>query len=148
MPLLNYTTTVDAGKTLAEIQKCLVGHGAREVVFGYDAKRNPVSVSFSVPTAFGERAFRLPADLGAVLATLREQQRRGKVPPRYVTEAQAARIGWRILKDWIESQMAIVESGMVGLDEVMLPYMLSGKGRTVYEVLKEQHLALSPPPPA
>ena len=39
---------------------------------------------------------------------------------------QAIRTSWRTLKDWVEAQMALLETGMVTMDEIFLPYMLSG----------------------
>ena len=47
---------------------------------------------------------------------------------------QAIRTSWRILKDWVETQMALLETGMVTMDEIFLPYMLSG-GQTFYQAL-------------
>ena len=41
---------------------------------------------------------------------------------------QARRVAWRILKDWIEAQIALLESGMVEMEEIFLPYMLAGAG--------------------
>lgn len=142
MALLNYTTTVDAAKTLGEIQRCLVNHGARGVMFGYDAHKNPDSIAFAITTRFGERTFRLPANIPGMLAVLERQSRAGKVPRRRATPEQACRVAWRTIKVWIEAQMAFIESGMVTLDEVMLPYMLGESGRTMYEIVKDKHLAL------
>jgi hypothetical protein len=34
--LLNYTTTIDVHKTLGEIQKTLVSHGARKLMYDFD----------------------------------------------------------------------------------------------------------------
>ena len=47
---------------------------------------------------------------------------------------QAIRTSWRILKDWVETQMALLENGMVTMDEIFLPYMLAG-GQTFYQAL-------------
>lgn len=145
MALLNYTTGIDPSKTVGEIQACLARHGARGVMTGYGADGVPDSVSFVVPTEFGDRSFQLPARVGAVLATLEKQHRRGKVPRRCATRAQAARVAWRILKDWVEAQMAVVESGMVTVDEVMFAYMIDGRGHTAYEIFRDQQLALPAP---
>ena len=60
MALLNYTTTVNVARTLAEVERCLAEHGASRVVKDY-AGGEPVAVAFVVPTEFGDRAFRLPA---------------------------------------------------------------------------------------
>lgn len=145
MPLLNYTTRVSPEKTLAEIQRRLAAHGARGVMVAYGPDRVAEGVAFVVPTAFGDRSFRLPARAEAVERTLKDQHRRGKVPRRYVTREQAARVAWRIVKDWLEAQLAIVESGMVTLDEVMLPYMLNGRDQTCYQALVEARLQLPGP---
>lgn len=145
MPLLNYTTSIDSLKTISEIQRCLVEHGARQISLGYGPGKQPDAIEFLMPTVFGDRPFRLPCRLAAVEQTLRDQCRAGKIARRFTTPEQAARVGWRIVKDWIEAQMAIIESGMVSLDEVFLPYMIGSHDRTVYQVMREQHLALSPP---
>jgi hypothetical protein len=145
MALLNYTTTIDPAKTLAEIERRLVAHGARGVVKLYDDRGRPESLVFAVPTAFGDCSFRLPANVEAVEATLRLQCRKGKVPPRLANREQADRVAWRILKDWVEAQMAIIESGMVTIDEVFLPYLLGRDDRTMYQVMRENRLALPAP---
>jgi hypothetical protein len=99
----------------------------------------PSGVTFEVATKFGLRAFRLPANIAGVEAVLREQ--RG-VPRRLATREQAARVAWRILLDWIEAQLAIVEAGMATVDEVMLPYMADGQGGTLYQFMVARQLAL------
>ena len=144
MPLLNYTMTVAVDKTLGEIQDVLRRSGARSVLVDYDERGVPTSVAFKVVTSIGEEAYRLPANLDGVFRTLTAQNARGAVPRRFVTREQAARVGWRILKVWIEAQMAIISSGMVSLDEVFLPYMLGPSGQTVHQLYADRRLALPP----
>lgn len=55
---------------------------------------------------------------------------------------QSERVAWRIIKDWVETQMAILESEMVQMDEIFLPYMLNSKGQTVFEAYQSQQLWL------
>ena len=53
---------------------------------------------------------------------------------------------WRILNDRVEDQMALLETGMVTMNEIFLPYMLSG-GQTLYQALVAGEVkALNPPP--
>ena len=47
------------------------------------------------------------------------------------------RTAWRITKDWVEAQMAIVETKMVTLPQVFLPYAVTQNGQTVYEKILE-----------
>lgn len=55
---------------------------------------------------------------------------------------QAERVAWRILKDWVAAQMAILESEMVQMDEVFLPYMVNDSGQTLFQCYKNKQLAI------
>ena len=55
---------------------------------------------------------------------------------------QAERVAWRIVKDWVEAQMAILESEMVQMDEIFLPYMIGSTGKTLFEAYKSNQLAI------
>jgi hypothetical protein len=76
---------------------------------------------------------------------LRRQCSNGQVPRRYVDMAQARRVAWRITKDWLDAQLALIETEMVPLEQVMLPYMTTDSGQTVFEVLKDTQLKLPAP---
>lgn len=75
----------------------------------------------------------------AKVARLRDPTRRiGIKIPHY-----AQKVGWRILKDWVAAQMAIVEAGAAELAEVFLPYAMQRDGKTMYQAFEEQqHKAL------
>ncbi len=115
MALLNYTTQISADKTVAEIQAILARSGAMAIMTEYDANTVLVGISFKIATPFGPTAYSLPCDISAVSRILDKQARAGKVPRRLVTTEQAARVGWRIIKDWIEAQLALVQTQMVTL---------------------------------
>ena len=134
MPILNYTTKVDVYKTLGEIQADLVKHVARKIMTEYDEAGSPKTVCFEIMTGYGLREIQLPARAEAVKKVLEKQ----KVKCDY---QQACRVAWRIVKDWVESQMAILEAEMVSMDEILLPYMVDRSGRTVFEnYIKHQSL--------
>lgn len=136
MPILNYTTKVDLFSTLGEIQRTLVAHGARKIVQDYDDGGRVITVSFLIDTPSGQRAVRLPANVDAVFAVLQQQ----KVKCDY---AQVERVAWRIVKDWLQAQMAILEAEMVAMDEIFLPYMLDGDGKhTFFEAYRNNTLML------
>lgn len=144
-PILNYSTTISVEKTHSEICRILAKHGAKSVLSEFDRSGEPVAVSFLVDTPFGERGFRLPANTDAVLQVLTRQWERGQVQPRFVTPEHAARVGWRIVKDWLEAQMAIIDTQMVSFTQVMLPYMVvNNHGQTVYEAFESKNLMLPP----
>ena len=136
MPLLNFTTEVPASRTISQISEKLAKAGARQILTDYHEGR-PVGVAFSMETAIGVRQYRLPVDPTAVEKVLRRQ----KVAPRYQTTEHAERVAWRIMKDWVEAQLAIIETQMVTADEVFLPYMLM-EGLTVYQHYLQRQLAI------
>jgi len=110
--------------------------GARQVMIEYDASSLPVGVAFAVETPQGTRTFLLPVAARQVEAVLKRQ----RVAPRYRTPEQAHRVAWRIVKDWLEAQLAIIQTEMVTLPQVMLPYLRTGDGRTMYELYVDSAL--------
>lgn len=138
MPLLNYTTTVAVSRTVGQVQGLLVEAGARKVITDYDDVGTVTGISFAVETVAGPRGFTLPVHWERVEAVLRRE----KLPARYSTPEHAERVAWRIVKDWLEAQLAIIRTEMVTLDQVMLPYMRSGDGRSYYELYRDDQLAL------
>lgn len=138
MPLLNYTTKISADKTVGEIQKMLAKAGARAVLSEYDNKGEVSAVSFKMLVGNSEVGFRLPAAPDKVLGALKAQ--RG-VEPRYKTTEHTNRVAWRIIKDWVEAQLAIIETQMVKAEQVFLPYAITRNGETLYEsVVKNKFL--------
>jgi hypothetical protein len=139
MPLLNYTTTIDVHKTLGEIQKMLVSHGAKKIMTDYDDNGHIQSLCFSLITTDGEKVIKLPANVPAILQVLKNQKQVGKIKchPDY---EQAERVAWRIVKDWLEAQLAIIEAQMVQIEEIFLPYMLNNQGQTFFQAYQLKQL--------
>lgn len=135
MPLLNYTTKVDVYTTLGAIQGQLVKHGAKKIMQDYDDNGHITALSFMVDTPSGPRGIRLPANVEAVHTVLLRQKVKCDLE-------QAERVAWRIIKDWVEAQMAILESEMVQMDEIFLPYMLGKEGQTVFQSYRAGQMML------
>ena len=136
MAIKNYTTTVDVYKSLGEIQGALASHGARKIMVDYDGAGQPMGVTFGIDTPDGPRDFFLPVNVNGVKAVFARQKI--KAQPQ-----QAERTAWRNVRDWVLAQMAIIEAGQVQLDEVFLPYLTDGKGRTLYQLYQQNgYLAL------
>jgi hypothetical protein len=135
MAIKNYTTTVEVNKSLGEIQGALAGHGARKIMVDYDGAGQPVGITFGIETPDGPRGFLLPANVAGVKAVFARQKVRAPV-------GQAERTAWRNVRDWIMAQMAIVEAGQVEIQEVFFPYLIDGRGRTVYQLYQGGQLAI------
>lgn len=134
MPIANYTTSVKAEKTIGEIQGMLGQAGAAQVLFEYDG---PIvsAISFRLLHRDVMVSFRLPANIDAIYVVL---QRDDGIPRRFKTTEQAARVAWRIIKDWLRAQLAIVEAEQAEMIEVFLPYAQNpNTGATLYEQLED-----------
>ena len=130
MPIKNYTTQISADKTIMEIERSLVNHGAQMVLKEYDPQGVVSHVSFKIPVNGELVPFRLPCNTDGILRCLETSP---KVPRRLRTREQAARVGWRVVKDWIQAQLAIVDAEMAAMEETFLPYAQLSDGRTLYE---------------
>lgn len=139
--ILNYTTKIDPDKTAAEIAKELSSHGASAVMTEYDKQDGFVTaLSFKIKINEQEMAFRLPTDWHPVYEILIAGK---KVPwdskrkQHFESEwkQQAIRTAWRIVKDWVEAQMALVETQMVTTAQVFLPYAVMRDGKTLAETV-------------
>jgi hypothetical protein len=135
MPLLNYSTSIEASKTVSEIHKILATHGARSILTNYTADGIIESLSFMITTPDGDRGVKLPINPDAIL---RVMNKTNKVPRTFRNRPQAIRIAWRIVKDWVEAQMAILETEMVQMEQVFLPYIEAGNGKTVFQLYQER----------
>lgn len=133
MPLLNYTTTIAADKSISEIQKILVKAGASKIMTDWDATGNIISISFQLLMNDQPLAFTLPTNWKPVQQVLIEQRRKTGNSKIKASDDQARRVAWRITKDWVEAQMAIIETRMVTPAQVFLPYAVTNGGQLMYE---------------
>nr|WP_299488636.1 hypothetical protein [uncultured Allomuricauda sp.] len=138
MAILNYTTSIACEKTIMEIQKCLVGHGATKIVTDYTGEV-PTAVTFCLVLNGNLSAFALPANYSGVLKAMKGDK---KVPRRLLTDEQALKVSWRIIKNWVEAQMAIVEAELADVAEVFLPYAITKNGTTLYKEIQSNGIPL------
>lgn len=140
MPILNYTTSITVEKTVGEIQAKLARAGAQAVLTEYDSERVLMAVSFRMLCQTVMVSFRLPAQIDRIYVLLQNDP---KVSRQLRTREQAARVAWRIIKDWIEAQFAIVEAEQAKMVEVFLPYAQNpATGQTLYDQLAGSNFAL------
>ena len=138
MGILNYTTSIKAEKTIMEVQQVLVKHGATKIVTDYNGLI-PISVTFCINYKGNNVGFSLPAKYQGVLNSMKQDK---KIPRRLITDEQAIRVSWRIIKDWVEAQMALVEAELAEMAEVFLPYAITKEGNTLYNQLDIKQLMI------
>jgi len=128
MPILNYTTGIEAWKTVNEIQQIMSKHKVTHFSIKNEGSF-PVALSFTIDYIGTPMNFLLPCNHAGVLRCLKADR---KVPNSSKNEEQALRTSWRIIKDWVESQLAIVEAELAPIQEVFMPYLvINATGETL-----------------
>jgi hypothetical protein len=142
MALLNYSTYKKPEETLAEIQEILSRWGVSAIMTEYEG-RQVSSISFKMIVSGQPMAFKLPCNWRSVHQVLMNhnanRKHKGTGYARRIerkiddSEDQAISVAWRIIKDWIQAQMALVEVNMATVPQVFLPYAITADGRTLAE---------------
>lgn len=136
MPIKNYTTEVSEEKTVSEIMALLAVKGARSIRIDYDEQNRPTAVGFVIflKVASGDDfgvpvPFKLPCNFDGVFRAMcgefKDQRARWKFERNPESRKQARRTAWRIVKNWVEAQMAMVEADCAALAQVFMPYATS-----------------------
>lgn len=141
MAILNYTTTVDSFKTVSEIEHILMKHKAKSIMKNYDGE-SITGLSFLIDTGMQQIPVRLPVKVDECLKVLKKEKRENPRKQIKDTKEQAERVAWRILKDWVEAQMALLDIEMVRFEEIFLPYIETRDGQTIFERLEERQFLL------
>ena len=134
MKLVNYTTKIEPTQTIAEIQNMLSDYGVSAMMTEYDGKQVS-AVSFKMNVEGKEFPFRMPCNWRGVYEVLKKPEYH-RIPVAQ-KEAQAPKVAWRILHEWIRSQLSLVEVNMVTIPQVFLPYTIMRDGRTLAEKVAE-----------
>lgn len=138
MPIAGYSTTVNASKTAAEVSAMLAKRGASRIMTEYGDGGRAIGLSFEIRAEYGTRGFELPIRAEGVLATLK----RDRAEKRYLTIEQAEKVAWRLVRDWLRAQLALIDAGSVSLDEVFFPWMIAGERGTMHEIYVSQQKAI------
>lgn len=137
--ILNLYTEIDASRTIGQIQKILARAGAQAVLIEFDDEGIETAVSFRMIHMGAMVSFRLPANIDNMYVIV---QRCGD-RPKFRTREHASRVAWRIIKDWIEAQCAIVAAEQAEMVEVFLPYaQVPETGETLYNHLGKTQFKL------
>lgn len=124
-------------KSIAEITGILSNFGARTIVTDYDEQGFVSGVAFVIMVEGRPLSIRLPCNVDGVYKTLVNAK---GVPSSKRTKEQARRVAWRILKDWLEAQLALFQVGQAEIAQVLMPYAVDAEGRTAYQMFKESHI--------
>lgn len=152
--LKNYTSSVPVSETIRRIEAVLIRCGVTGIMKEYVGTSGKISaITFRVKTEGVDVAIRLPANEEQAINALwlnyadgdklsGDGQRLAWSPYKKKKRAdfveQGERTAWKIIQDWIEVQMSMVQMKQADILQVFLPYQWNGR-QTYYEALKESN---------
>lgn len=149
--LKNYTSDVPVSQTIYRIEQTLIKCGVRGITKEYGPQGEVSAVRFHIPIMGREATIRLPADKDKAQDALWENYSDGelfapdgkslawqskKKKNRASFKDQAERTAWKIIQDWIEVQMSMVQMNQAEPEEVFMPYVWDGRS-TFYHRVKD-----------
>lgn len=150
--LKNYTSNVPVSQTIYRIEQVLIKCGVSGIMKEYGSKSGEVvAITFQIKLEnTNPWTIRLPANvqkawdalwlnyadgdkLSADGMALAWSPYKKKVKSDF--RDQAERTAWKIIQDWIEVQMSMIQMQQADFREVFLPYVWDGK-RTFFQSLQ------------
>lgn len=142
--LKNYTTSIPASRSIAEIQEILVKFGAQNIMLDINDNR-VTDIKFLYKLGTVLLPFKLPINVENTVDFLwnqysRKSSRGRKSRKDFYDEAE--RISWRIGRDWIHSQVSLLAIDAVELIDVFAGYLMTNTetGETLADKIKSGSL--------
>lgn len=139
----NYTSEVPVERTINRIEQILMNIGAANILKDYENGKL-VSIKFAViePTTNKKIVIIIPANVAAVQRVFESEVIRRPTKQRLQRiEDQAARTAWKLMQEWLEIQLSLIEMNQVEILQVFLPYIFDGR-QSFYAALKSNGFKL------
>lgn len=137
--------TSNTTNTFDKIQRILAEHNSRKVMFDYGNNGQVSAITFSIIIGEKECGFKLPAMVENVERIMYKPRSKYQTT-RTLTQAQkeqAYRTAWANIRDWIDAQMAMVDTQQVKVEQVFLPYLVVNKeGQTLFQKMEDNKFLL------
>lgn len=150
MFLKNYTSEVPVSVTIDRIMKLLIKVGVSSISTDYGAAGEIIALTFVAPLADKKVPIRLPVDEQAAIQALwldyadpdaltgdgqaiGWSSRKRKTRKDFVE--QGKRTAWRLMQDWLEVQVSMIQLRQADVLQVFLPYAWDGK-QSFYAAIK------------
>lgn len=163
MFLKNYTSNVPVSQTIARIEKVLIQCGVARIAKDYGIGGDVVAIQFVIQPGDGapEMLVRLPADKEKAQQALwldyvdgdnlnqkgdgfacSWSQRKKKSKKDFAEQGE--RTAWKIIQDWVEIQLSMIQLNQAEYREVFMPYIWDGHSTIFQKVKANGYRALLP----
>jgi hypothetical protein len=115
----------------------LTQYGASKILKEYDDNKQIKCLSFMVKSNDKLVPIRLPSETEKILEILNEKANQGVIHKRFKNDKeQANRIMWRVILDWIDAQMTMIELGQRSLLQIFFGDICPiGSDQPIYKAL-------------
>jgi hypothetical protein len=139
----NYTSTVSAAQSIRHIEDRLAAHGASQILKTYSAEKKLAGIAFIIKENGRDIPFQLPSRVDRVEKKLRAAVKRPLKSTYANIALQAERTAWKLLSDWVDIQMSLIDLNQVEFLEVFLPYIWDfTKSETFFEKCKKDEFLM------
>ena len=122
---------------IERVQQILQAHKVKAMSFEYDGEGRVVALLFSLSVKGQDFWFKMPARIENV-----ERILYGANSLSESKKIQAYTTAWANIRDWVDSQMALIDTEQVKPEEVFLPYLIVSKnGETLFEKYQDSGYA-------
>lgn len=124
MNIKNYTSTVDASRSMARIEEMLVEIGATNINKQYQDK-TCTGITFLLYDQQLQQtlAFHLKAQVEECFTVLWKDVKRPQANTKVTLQQQANKTAWKILSDWTEIQCSMILLKQAKPLQMFLPFM-------------------------
>jgi hypothetical protein len=146
MNIKNYTSTVEASRSMARIEDLLVEIGATNINKQYQDKIC-TGITFLLYDQQLQQtiAFHLKAQVEECFTILWKEVKRPQANTKSILQQQANRTAWKILSDWTEIQCSMILFGQAKPLQMFLPFVYDIKSnQTFFEKIKDGDIKLLP----
>lgn len=146
MNIKNYTSTVDASRSMAKIEELLVEIGASNVNKQYTNKIC-IGITFLLFDQQLQQTlpFHLKAQVDECFLILWKDVKRPRPDTKAVLQQQANKTVWKILCDWTEIQCSMILLGQAKPLQMFLPFMYDMKSNeTLFDKVSSGKVKLLP----
>lgn len=146
MNIKNYTSTVDASKSMAKIEELLVEIGATNINKQY-VDKICTGITFLLFDQQLQQTlpFHLKAQVEECFTILWKDVKRPRPDTRELIKKQASKTAWKILSDWTEIQCSMILLGQAKPLQMFLPFVYDLKTEeTFFEKVSTGKMKLLP----
>ncbi|MBK8088906.1 MAG: hypothetical protein IPK31_13715 [Chitinophagaceae bacterium] len=128
MNIKNYTSNIEASKSMARIEELLVEIGATNINKQY-ANKVCTGITFLLYDQQLQQTlpFHLKAQTEECFLVLWKDVKRPRPDTKATLQAQANKTAWKILSDWTEIQCSMILLGQAKPLQMFLPFMYDTK---------------------